>query len=392
MTEDGERDGVPPWAGLRTALARHWACALALSIAVFLLALPLEPIWSSYTHPYLWGPVASDAAGREVDGIRPGYSRVNTATYAVLMIAGLLLARRLLARAAVRIDRGLVLASLPFIALGATLRVLEDSAYYRTPLAYLFISPLIYALIACVLLLLLWAASLIERLPRGTRPAAVALVIAAIGMFSLAVGSGSRWTSPPLVAFTCALLATTFAVTPLPRDRSSVLFYLGISLLLLSVLPIARFVHMGSWDGVGAVETNAWVVPATVGIAAGLTLLTWALWAYAVRRGWTSVAPTAMPLFFAHLLDGTATAVGIEHFGMWEKHWLPSALIDATGTAWVMIPMKLFVVGLFVGLVRGPFRRDIDADPELYHLVYLAVLVLGLAPGLRDMFRVALGV
>ena len=391
MTDACRRDVHGRGSGRQGSPTRRESLILAAGLAAFLAVLPIGPVWSAYTYPYLWGPVVSDAAGHEVDGIGPGYTPVSTFTYAALMIAGLILVLHLLRRSGIRIDRGFVLASLPFVALGPALRVLEDAGYYHRPLAYLFISPMVYVLIACLLLSLLAAADAISRLPRRARSAAVALVLVALGAFALAVGSGSRWTSPPLAALACAVLAVAFAAAPFRWGRSAILAYLGVSLMALSAIPLVRVAAAGPWDG-GEHEVSAWVVPATVGIAAGITAMVFFAWKVAVGAGWTDAPPTAMPLFFAHLLDGAATAIGVEHFGAWEKHPLPRALIEASGTAFVMVPMKLIVVFLFVWLVRGPFRRDLEETPDLYHLVYLAVLVLGLAPGLRDMLRIALGV
>jgi len=73
-------------------------------IVAFLAFLPLEPVWSAYTYPYLWGPVLADAAGHDVDGIHAGYSPVSTLTYGVLMVCALLLVHRALRRGGIPID------------------------------------------------------------------------------------------------------------------------------------------------------------------------------------------------------------------------------------------------------------------------------------------------
>lgn len=361
-------------------------------IVAFLAFLPLEPVWSAYTYPYLWGPVLADAAGHDVDGIHAGYSPVSTLTYGVLMVCALLLVHRALRRGGIPIDRGFVMAAIPFVALGAVLRVLEDATYFHTPLAYLFISPLMYVTVASGFLVLLALSHLIGMAPLRRRDPLVILLLVALAALSLAVMSGSRWRSPAYVAFTVVALAMAYVMTPAPRDRTGILFFSGVALLVLTSTPLAWRIAGGPWDGGAAVDPHPWVVPATLLIASAVTLAVYVSWRAIRRAGWVRVPPTAMPLFFAHILDGTATAIGIDLVGAWEKHPLPRALIGISGTGLVMIPLKVLVVGLFVYLVVGPYKEEVARDPGLYRLVYLAVLVLGLAPGLRNMLRLALGV
>jgi len=63
------------------------------------------------------------------------------------------------------------------------------------------------------------------------------------------------------------------------------------------------------------------------------------------------------------------------------------ALISLTGTAFVMYPLKLLV--LFPAIyVMQLYRRE--ANPAFWHLVLLAMIVVGFAPGIRDMVRMVL--
>jgi uncharacterized membrane protein len=175
-------------------------------------------------------------------------------------------------------------------------------------------------------------------------------------------------------------------------DRHVLTFFAGLHVLFLSWMPITKWFTDGTWDGGAAAERHPWVVPTVLMLTVALTLLVAVVWKLAHSKGVLKIAPMGLPLFFAHFLDGTATYVGIDHFGAWEKHPLPRGLIEASGTAAVMIPLKFMVVALFVYLVSGPYKRDMEEDPDLYNILYLAVFVLGFAPGLRDMLRIAMGV
>jgi uncharacterized membrane protein len=97
-------------------------------------------------------------------------------------------------------------------------------------------------------------------------------------------------------------------------------------------------------------------------------------------------------LFTSHFIDGAATYRGLEFHSYGEKHVLPGLLIDATGTAAVMLPLKFLVVTAVVYLLDIAYREDLEETPVLGWLVKVAILVLGLAPGVRDMLRISMGV
>jgi uncharacterized membrane protein len=119
------------------------------------------------------------------------------------------------------------------------------------------------------------------------------------------------------------------------------------------------------------------------------TTIVWAFMRYVLS--WTYVAdPLYITLLFGQLLDASATSYGIDlHPSVQyvEQHVVGSALIDATGTAFVMFPLKLIV--LFPAIyVMEMYRKE--ANPAFWHLVLLAMIVVGFAPGIRDMVRMVL--
>lgn len=92
-------------------------------------------------------------------------------------------------------------------------------------------------------------------------------------------------------------------------------------------------------------------------------------------------------IVFAHMLDASSTYLGVDWFGYYEKHVVPTFLIDLAGTAAVMYPLKLIVLlpALYV------IDRAIE-DRSLRNLTKLALITLGLAPAVRNTLRLALGV
>ena len=124
-------------------------------------------------------------------------------------------------------------------------------------------------------------------------------------------------------------------------------------------------------------------------MAVTATAIVWAFMRYVLR--WEYVSdPLYVMLLFGQLLDASATSYGIDlHPGIQyiEQHVVGSILIDWTHTAFVMFPLKLVV--LFPAIyVMQIYRKE--ANPAFWHLVLLAMIVVGFAPGIRDMVRMVL--
>jgi uncharacterized membrane protein len=94
-------------------------------------------------------------------------------------------------------------------------------------------------------------------------------------------------------------------------------------------------------------------------------------------------------LIFGHMLDASATSFGIDlHPVLYsEQHVVGSVLIDLTGTAFVMYPLKMLVLipGIYI---LELYRRE--GATGIWYLILLAMIMVGLAPGIRDMMRMVL--
>lgn len=104
---------------------------------------------------------------------------------------------------------------------------------------------------------------------------------------------------------------------------------------------------------------------------------------------------------FGHSLDGAATFVTIDifnaiepvckHLGKCygEQHVLPSLLGDAYGYVF-FFALKVLISFLAVKIINDELNNDnLKYDDAVFFITVL--MVLGLAPGLRDMLRVAVG-
>jgi uncharacterized membrane protein len=101
--------------------------------------------------------------------------------------------------------------------------------------------------------------------------------------------------------------------------------------------------------------------------------------------------PLYRVLIIGQMLDASATGYGID-FGpipYQEVHVVGSALIGWTRTGFALFPLKLAVVIPAIYILEL-YRRE--GNPEFANLVLLAMITVGLAPGVRDMMRMVLHV
>jgi len=104
---------------------------------------------------YLLGPIIADAKGVEtvtwnsVTAVT-GYNPVNTVAYVLLAGSILYLAYRYLERMDIGLSPSTAIYSTPFILLGGTLRFIDDAQIVPFPYSIVFITPIIYLLVAAV--------------------------------------------------------------------------------------------------------------------------------------------------------------------------------------------------------------------------------------------------
>jgi uncharacterized membrane protein len=261
------------------------------------------------------------------------FNPVNTAVYSVILIAAVYLVYRMLEKMNVKIDNSFILAVVPFIIWGSTTRVLHDAAFAGklSPALNVFYSsnifptPGSYIITFSLALLVLIASLLTQRL------------------------SGLAYWKVMLVVGTALVL---FNLTLLPVENLFPLWLIGGVTLLwtgmffswrplfarLGIGPLSDYYH-------------------------------------------TLLSRENLLILSAHFLDATATVVALTHFGYLEQHVVPRALFPLFG------PYAMF---LLKGLVVLPALWAIDRyaeDKRFKKFLKLVVLILGLAPGLRNLVR-----
>ncbi|HIJ98012.1 TPA: DUF63 family protein [archaeon] len=89
----------------------------------------------------------------------------------------------------------------------------------------------------------------------------------------------------------------------------------------------------------------------------------------------------------AAMIDAASTVIAVSYYDYGEKHVLPNFLFGLFGIAWVMLPLKFFVV-LAALYVIDRYEQD-----ELFrNFIKFAIVTVTLGPGIRNTLRLAMGV
>lgn len=398
----------------KTFYEQHWKLAWTVVLVVPVVLLTFgcilwpEVFWDNFVWKYLWGPIVADAKREAQEGITEGYNVVNTTVYALVLAVAVIGVWRAFTYLGIRVDGIYLIAMVPFVLLGSILRALEDASLFSRDgvLVYLFISPIIYMIVGILVFgLTLWSHR-IEQEAR-THGTERGLVWAAFVLVSLnlppalvhamapeQMAAHAPYYLLPLIS-ALGLLALWWRAKQTGRlaMTDQVTMY-GSVLAAFSLYFVVRWVSGDQWfeasRDLAAAELA--IIPA---IAALCTLASIGLFWFLTRRWGDArrfIVPVSILLFASHFLDGAATYRGIDVHGYSEKHVLPSFLIELTGTALVMLPLKFLVVTLAIYLLDVAYRKDLQEAPNLAWLVKVAIMVLGFAPGMRDMLRLAMGV
>jgi len=92
-------------------------------------------------------------------------------------------------------------------------------------------------------------------------------------------------------------------------------------------------------------------------------------------------------IIYAHMLDASSTYYGVDWFFYYEKHVVPTFLINLTGSAAIMFPLKLAILLPVLSMIDKSLQ-----EPSLRNLTKLTLITLGLAPAIRNTLRLALGI
>ena len=415
----------------------EWATKALLLVAGLLfggIALDLLNVDNPFTdflYEYYLDPVLSESSGDA------GYNVANTLTYAIVLALFAVALSAWLRRMGLDHSDVMILALLPYVFWAVLGEVVEDASMFDDSLAPYFVSPGIHFQTAAWVII---AGALGYRIANDKSAsgdealsrvdgAATVLILVQIGIYYSSVHAGSVVSSEgfdntamPVCLLAALLLPTLISDRHLAGftliQRCVFLVGLGGSIALLG--PILAF-GISNPDQVilwplavviGAPAILAYQMHQT-GLPAAEELAEHGFVAGILPPGMTedeyndlksadkdlieglrNKAVMASPVVFlavaGQLLDGLATGIGIEAFGYYEKHVFSAAIIEFFGSAYGFSVVKLALGGLiwyFFAIANFEHRQQ-----HLRLLIAMAILTVGMAPGLRDVGRLAIGV
>lgn len=400
MTEEGM--GAGKKGDIPLTPSRLMIIGLAGAFAVLLVGCLVWPqlFWDGFVFRYIWSSTEADAQGHPVNGLTEDYNIVSTAFYGIILAAAVYIIYDGFKKRMIEIGTGYILALVPFVLFGTLTRSLEDSYYFSVPTAYIFIAPQIYALVGA---LVVGLTVLGKSHPRRVWPF-LWLLVPVYLLFFVGGFGGNPISEPPILAslvliiFTALLTFVELRRGHSPQDLPAFLWPFGLQSIAAPLFLAAYWcANPGSWGPIAARDIELHlpellVIPA---ITLAATFLLWLLFE-SIATKFRRLAPLASGIgtmvFFGHMLDASATFAAINWFGYGEKHVLASSLINATGTALVMFPMKAIAIGLTLYILLVELKEELGKDKMLQGLLMAAIFILGLSPGLRDLFRLAMGV
>jgi len=402
-----------------------------LFVGMALNLLNVDNPLTDFLYEYYLDPVLSESSGDA------GYNVANTLTYAIVLALFAVVLSAWLRRMGLDHSDVMILALLPYVFWAVLGEVVEDASMFDDSLAPYFVSPGIHFQTAAWVII---AGALGYRIANDKSAsgdealsrvdgAATILILVQIGIYyssvqagSVASSEGFDNTAMPVCLLAALLLPTLISDRHLAGftliQRCVFLVGLGGSIALLG--PILAF-GISNPDQVilwplavviGAPAILAYQMHQT-GLPAAEELAEHGFVAGILPPGMTedeyndlksadkdlieglrNKAVMASPVVFlavaGQLLDGLATGIGIEAFGYYEKHVFSAAIIEFFGSAYGFSVVKLALGGLiwyFFAIANFEHRQQ-----HLRLLIAMAILTVGMAPGLRDVGRLAIGV
>ncbi len=176
--------------------------------------------------------------------------------------------------------------------------------------------------------------------------------------------------TPGSYIFTFALLVSAYGLSTLLKDKLKIDNWKTIT-------SIGSLLALFALSGLAINQGNnlLWILSIFVGWVASIFLLEWKF-----KFGKDNASALS-----AHMLDASATFVGI-NLGYFEKHVLGDFFIGTFGassfflTKLAIVPIALWIISKY------------SEDKKQRNYLLFLVALLGLAPGLRSIFRIAMGV
>ncbi len=413
-----------------------WATNIIIVVAGLVIAgislefLKIENPLSDFLYDFYIDPVLGEASSDS------GYNIPNTLTYALLLALFAVSLAAWLRYLGVDASDATLLALIPYVFWAALGEVVEDASMFDASLESYFVSPAIHFQTAAWVVIAgafgyrIANSDLDEESMRSKVDSIVTILILTqvVIYYTSVEASGVTASSdfdnmPMLVCFIAALLLPSlttknplFDFTILQRTVFLVglggcialvgpLLAYGVSypdgvviwpLFVVLGLPAALVYWMHN-NGLPAANQLSEAGHIAGILPPGMTENEYEEWESeekdlieSLRLKAVMASPVVSLAVAGQFLDGIATAIGISEFGYTEKHVFSSRIIELFGSAYGFTVTKLMLGGAiwyFFAIANFEHRQQ-----HLRLLISMVILTVGLAPGLRNVGRLALGV
>jgi len=416
--------------------------ALLGACLTLLLGLLFAPgmFWDDFLEPVVWEPITRDAS-EEGDA---GYTPLNTAIYATTMLASVVVFSAIMRRLRIPCDDRMMIALISWVVLAPVFRVLEDADLFADPIDVLMISPIIHFHLAgwliltsfigwiadngsearkrmnhqiwgMLILLIMWALLFqpsIHQIPEMGKLWIIIGMITALMSIPILSHHTDGWDAIPRQLLITAVAAIILGLgywmqlgmTPWEQESGrmpkELVFWPALVVLGIPGIVCWYLYKIGIDDlrQLRLTGNEPGVLPEGV-------LLKW--WEEnedeiqdhpieMLSNKAVLATPMVLGMVYGQMCDGLATFVGLDFFGYSEKHPVSQMVIDAGSFvdfgqgAWLFAIVKTALVGLIVWVFTQ--MRVESRQQHMRMLIVLAVLIVGLAPGIRDIGRLMLGV
>jgi uncharacterized membrane protein len=397
---------------------------------VFLSFLNFDNPLTEFIYDYYLDPIIAEETSDA------GYNTVNTMTYAFILAMFVVSLAALLRHLGIDSSDYTLIALFPYVFWAVFGEVVEDAQMFDSNLAPYFVSPGVHfqtafwVIIAGSIAYILQKKSKSEeKLERDIESFSSLLILLQFLVYASSISNSNKVINQE-IDLTFLLLIGTFAIfIPQILNKSLQVF-----------TPIQRLVYSvglgGSLIFIGALSSYAihipsdrlvlWPILVVIGLPGLLAYLMYSIGSPVVkelsdqgliagilpksmteedylalispqkdlieasRKKAIGASPVVFLAVAGQLLDGLATWIGIDYFNYKEKHVFSAWIIEQFNSAagFVVIKLGLGVLIWYFFTISNFENRQ----QHLRLLIGLAMLVVGMAPGLRDVFRLALGV
>jgi uncharacterized membrane protein len=381
-------------------------------ITVILIGYLLAPtvVYDQWIWKHYWGPVVADASGHSVSyhgvAANEGYTILSELTYGVILVCALYGLYKFLKKLEIKIDWHFCLALLPYILFGPVTRVLEDTNYFYEPAVYWFISPLIYFQTTLYVLIFLFLGYYLQKKAYTRRKTLYVLlfVFGLIDVFytiiwALGIQYGASIIEPGIF-----FILSIFAFLPLlcrliqkqMMTVNTVIFSGGLLIVLPCIFLIGRWITGPKWSKAYGTYLNVFLL--VIGLVTLIVLLVYVI-AWVLRKHDTVKVykePLNLSMLTGHLIDGITSYVSIYdplRMGLpsyLEKHPASNSLMELWPPLFPIVKFLLIIMVIYIFDIA--YKKELIKYSRLVNLLKIGIFILGIAPGLRDLLRVTLGV